>query len=56
LGVALATCFAAHGNSGAAQLALARKSGFKDFSQRLRAVRGRLPADFKFDRNKANAW
>ena len=35
--------------------AVARKLGRQDFLKRLRAFRGRLPADFKFDREEANA-
>ena len=34
---------------------IARKPGRQDFLNRLRAFRGRLPADFKFDRDEANA-
>jgi antitoxin MazE len=34
---------------------VARKPGREDFLKRLRAFRGRLPADFKFDRDEANA-
>jgi antitoxin MazE len=34
---------------------VARKPGRKDFLNRLRAFRGRLPPDFKFDRDEANA-
>ena len=34
---------------------VARKSGREEFLKRLRAFRGRLPADFKFDRDEANA-
>ncbi|MGE0008070.1 MAG: AbrB/MazE/SpoVT family DNA-binding domain-containing protein [Parvibaculaceae bacterium] len=34
---------------------IARKPGRKDLLERLRALRGRLPADFKFDRDDANA-
>jgi antitoxin MazE len=34
---------------------IARKPGRKDLLARLRAFRGKLPADFKFDRNEANA-
>jgi antitoxin MazE len=33
---------------------VARKSGRKALLKRLRAFRGRLPADFKFDRDEAN--
>ncbi len=36
------------------ELDIARKPTSEDFLQRLRAFRGRLPADFKFDRNEAN--
>ncbi len=32
-----------------------RKPGRKDLLKRLREFRGRLPADFKFDREDANA-
>ena len=35
--------------------AVARKPGREDFLKRLRAFRGRLPPDFKFDRDEANA-
>jgi len=35
--------------------AVARKPGREDLLRRLRAFRGRLPADFKFDREEANA-
>jgi antitoxin MazE len=34
---------------------VARKPGREDLLKRLRAFRGRLPADFKFDRDEANA-
>lgn len=34
---------------------VARKPGKKEWLDRLRAFRGRLPADFKFDRDEANA-
>ena len=37
------------------KLALARKPGREELLKRLRAFRGRLPADFKFDRDEANA-
>jgi antitoxin MazE len=33
---------------------VARKPGREDLLKRLRAFRGRLPADFKFDRDEAN--
>ncbi|MBV9287428.1 MAG: AbrB/MazE/SpoVT family DNA-binding domain-containing protein [Hyphomicrobiales bacterium] len=35
--------------------AVARKPAPEDFLKRLRAFRGRLPADFKFDRDEAKA-
>lgn len=35
--------------------AVARKPGREALLKRLRAFRGRLPTDFKFDRNEANA-
>lgn len=34
---------------------VARKPGRAELAKRLRAFRGRLPADFKFDREEANA-
>ena len=34
---------------------IARKPGRDELLARLRAFRGRLPADFKFDRDEANA-
>lgn len=34
---------------------VARKPGRRELLDRLRAFRGRLPADFKFDREEANA-
>jgi antitoxin MazE len=34
---------------------VARKPQRRDFLNRLRAFRGRLPPDFKFDRDEANA-
>ncbi len=34
---------------------LARKPGRDELLKRLRAFRGRLPADFTFDRDEANA-
>ena len=37
------------------EFAIARKPGRKELVKRLRAFRGRLPADFKFDRDEANA-
>jgi antitoxin MazE len=36
-------------------LGIARKPGRDGLLKRLRAFRGRLPADFKFDRDEANA-
>jgi antitoxin MazE len=39
----------------ARQFAVARKPGRAELLKRLRAFRGRLPADFKFDRDEANA-
>ena len=35
--------------------AVARKPGRQELLRRLRAFRGRLPEDFKFDRDEANA-
>ena len=37
------------------ELAVARKPSREALLRRLRAFRGRLPADFKFDRDDANA-
>jgi antitoxin MazE len=37
------------------QFSVARKPGRADLLKRLRAFRGRLPDDFKFDRDEANA-
>lgn len=37
------------------ELAVERKPGHAELLTRLRAFRGRLPADFKFDRDEANA-
>lgn len=37
------------------QLGVARKPGREDLLKRLRAFRGSLPADFRFDRDEANA-
>jgi antitoxin MazE len=34
---------------------IARKPGASDLLARLRTFRGRLPRDFRFDRNEANA-
>jgi antitoxin MazE len=39
----------------ARQIGIARKPGREELLQRLRSFRGRLPADFKFDRDEANA-
>lgn len=40
---------------GSREVAVARKPGREELLKRLRAFRGRLPADFKFDREDANA-
>jgi antitoxin MazE len=40
---------------GAREFAVTRKPGRDELLKRLRAFRGRLPADFKFDRDDANA-
>lgn len=40
--------------AGTKQFGIARKPGREDLLKRLRAFRGRLPADFKFDRDEAN--
>lgn len=40
---------------GAKQFGVARKPGREELLKRLRAFRGRLPADFRFDRDQANA-
>ena len=37
------------------ELGISRKPGREELLKRLRAFRGRLPADFKFDREEANA-
>ncbi len=37
------------------ELGIARKPGREELLARLRAFRGRLPADFKFDRDEVNA-
>jgi antitoxin MazE len=37
------------------ELAVARKASRAEMLNRLRAFRGRLPPDFKFDRDEANA-
>ncbi len=39
----------------ARELAVARKPRREELLKRLRAFRGRLPADLKFDRDEANA-
>lgn len=39
----------------ARELAVERKPGRAQLLERLRALRGRLPADWKFDRDEANA-
>jgi antitoxin MazE len=39
----------------ARRFAIARKPGRENLLKRLRAFRGRLPADFKFDRDEVNA-
>jgi antitoxin MazE len=39
----------------AKQFGVARKPGREELLKRLRAFRGRLPPDFKFDRDEANA-
>ncbi|MBI1776242.1 MAG: AbrB/MazE/SpoVT family DNA-binding domain-containing protein [Proteobacteria bacterium] len=39
----------------AREFVVTRKPGREDLLKRLRAFRGRLPADFKFDREEANA-
>lgn len=41
--------------AGARQFGIARKPERSELLKRLRAFRGRLPADFKFDRDEANA-
>jgi antitoxin MazE len=41
--------------AGARHFGVARKPGREDLLKRLRAFRGRLPADFRFDRDEANA-
>jgi antitoxin MazE len=41
--------------AGEREFAVARKPSREDFLNRLRAYRGRLPRDFKFDREEANA-
>ncbi len=39
----------------ARELAVARKPGRMELLKRLRTFRGRVPPDFKFDRDEANA-
>jgi antitoxin MazE len=39
----------------AREFAVARKPGREGLLKRLRAFRGRLPADFRFERDEANA-
>lgn len=39
----------------ARQFGIARKPGREELLKRLRGFRGRLPADFTFDRDEANA-
>ncbi|RWB07280.1 AbrB/MazE/SpoVT family DNA-binding domain-containing protein [Mesorhizobium sp.] len=39
----------------ARELGVARKPAREELLKRLRAFRGRLPVDFKFDRDEANA-
>ena len=41
--------------AGGREFAVSRKPGRAELLERLRAFRGRLPADFKFDRDEANA-
>jgi antitoxin MazE len=41
--------------AGARDFGVARKPSRQDLLNRLRAYRGRLPRDFKFDRYEANA-
>jgi antitoxin MazE len=40
---------------GEREFGVARKSGREELLKRLRSFRGRLPDDFKFDREEANA-
>ena len=40
----------------AREFGIARAPSRQDFLNQLRAYRGRLPRDFKFDRQEANAW
>ena len=41
--------------AGEREFGVSRKAGREELLRRLRAVRGRLPTDFKFDRDEANA-
>jgi antitoxin MazE len=41
--------------AGRREFGLSRKPGREELLQSLRAFRGRLPPDFKFDRDEANA-
>jgi antitoxin MazE len=41
--------------AGSREFGVARKPAREDFLNQLRAYRGRLPRDFKFDREEANA-
>jgi antitoxin MazE len=41
--------------AGAREFGVARKPSRQDFLNQLRTYRGRLPRDFKFDREEANA-
>ena len=41
--------------AGDRRFAVSRKPGREELLKRLRAFRGRLPADFKFDREEVNA-
>ena len=40
--------------AGSDNFAVSRSRGDREVLERLRAIRGRLPADFKFDRLEAN--
>ena len=41
--------------AGQREFLVSRKPGREEMLERLRAFRGRLPPDFKFDRDEANA-
>jgi antitoxin MazE len=41
--------------AGEREFGVSRKPGREELLKRLRAFRGHLPADFKFDRDEANA-